>query len=95
VLWLPGCLEGVLAVRADASLDRETYEVRTVDDRPVLVTSPYPRDIPGVPRERNLSGISFAVANASAFVARVLETSRGADFDTVFADLRAAACAAA
>jgi subtilisin family serine protease len=94
-LWLPGCLDGVLAVRADASLDRDTYEVRTVDSRPVLVTSPFPRDIPGVPRERNLNGVSFAVANASGFVARALQASPGSDIDAVFAHLRDAACAAA
>ena len=35
----------------------------------MLVTSPYSRDIPGVPRNRNLNGVSFAVANASAYVA--------------------------
>jgi hypothetical protein len=36
----------------------------------VFKASPYPRDIPGVPRERNLNGVSFAVANMSGFVAR-------------------------
>src|SRR5216683_1314530 len=41
VRWLPGCLEGVVSVRADASLDRGAYEVSTVDDRPVLVTAPF------------------------------------------------------
>ena len=46
--------------------------------RSLLVTSPYPRDIPGVPRERNISGVSFAVANATGFVARALQAaSRG------------------
>lgn len=34
--------------------------------------SGYPRDIPGVPRERNLKGVSFAVANMTGFVARAL-----------------------
>jgi hypothetical protein len=31
------------------------------------------RAIPGVPPAKNLHGISFAVANATAFVARALE----------------------
>jgi Subtilase family len=92
VLWLPGCLEGVVGVRADASIDRGTYDVRTVENRSVLVTSPYPRDIPGVPRERNLHGVSFAVANASAFVARAREQAPGADLDAVFAQLREGLC---
>jgi subtilisin family serine protease len=76
VRWLPGCLEGVVAVRADWSCDRSTYAVGCVEDRLMLSTSAYPRDIPGVPRERNLNGVSFAVANASGFVARALEAAR-------------------
>jgi len=31
-----------------------------------------------MPRERNVNGVSFAVANASGFVARALEATRGA-----------------
>jgi hypothetical protein len=93
VRWLPGSLEGVVSVRADASLDRDAYEVSTVDDRPVLVAAPFPRDIPGVPRERNVNGISFSVANASAFVARALEATPGADVAGIFATLDAAGCA--
>ena len=38
-----------------------------------LAASGYPRPIPGVPVERNLSGISFAVANVTGFLARLLE----------------------
>ena len=92
VRWLPGCLEGVVPVRADASLDRDAYEIGVVDDRRVLVAAPYPRDIPGVPRDKNVHGISFAVANASAFVARALEAAPGADIAQVFATLEAAGC---
>jgi len=83
VRWLPGSLEGVVAVRADWACDRAAYTVAFVEDRPVLATSPYPRDIPGVSRERNVNGVSFAVANASAFVARALEASAGAGRSTI------------
>lgn len=93
VMWLPGCLDGVVSVRADASLHRGAYDVRMVNERPALVTAPYPRGIPGIPRERNLSGVSFAVANASGFVARALEASPGADSRAVIATLREAICA--
>jgi len=96
VRWLPGCLEDVVAVRADWACDRDAYAVAFVEDRPVLSTSPYPRDIPGVSRERNVNGVSFAVANASAFVARALEASSGAHHSTiaqVFATLEGAASA--
>ena len=76
VRWLPGCLEDVIAVRADWACERDAYGIEFVEDRPMLSTSPYPRDIPGVSRERNVNGVSFAVANATGFVARALEATR-------------------
>ena len=88
---LPGCLDQVIAVRADWSCARDTYDVAAVEDRRVIATSPYPRDIPGVPRERNLSGVSFAVANAAGFVARALEAAPEATPRQLFAVLDAAA----
>ena len=42
---------------------------------PSICASGYPRPIPGVPPERNLKGISFAVANATGFLARILESA--------------------
>jgi subtilisin family serine protease len=89
--WLPGSLEDVVAVRADWTCERDAYGVEFVEDRPVLSTSPYPRDIPGIARERNVNGISFAVANAAGFVARALEASPRAGVIGVFAMLEAAA----
>jgi hypothetical protein len=38
--------------------------------------SGYPRPIPGVPAERNLKGLSFAVANATGLLALHLCGSR-------------------
>ena len=67
--FLPGTLPGVVSVVADPTLTRE--ELIVADD--VFVAAPYPRPIPGVPRERNLSGVSFAVAGVTAFVARLRE----------------------
>jgi subtilisin family serine protease len=69
VVWLPGALEGVASVVANATLEREELEI----DERGFIAAPYPRPIPGVPRERNLSGVSFAVANVSGFLARLLE----------------------
>jgi len=93
VRWLPGCLDEVLAVRADWTCSRDAYGIAAVEDRAVITTSPYPRDIPGVPRERNVNGVSFAVANASGFVARALEQSPHADPTEILAVLsKAAAC---
>jgi subtilisin family serine protease len=92
--WFPGSLDEVVAVRADWTLDRSRYGFDSVEGRELMLASPYPRDIPGVPREKNVHGVSFAVANASAFVARALEARPGASLENVCALLREAACAA-
>ena len=68
---LPGSLAGVVGVQADESCPRDRYRFR--DGR--FRASPYPRPIPGVPPERNLHGVSFAVANMTGFVALALEAS--------------------
>jgi subtilisin family serine protease len=74
--WLPGALPGVVAVDVDWTCPRDECHVTVGDDGSVLLrASGYPRPIPGVPVEQNLSGISFAVANASGFLARLLEDS--------------------
>jgi subtilisin family serine protease len=67
---LPGSLSGVIAVGLDWDCPRDTYRCAMVDSQPLFFASGYPRSIPGVPVERNLHGISFAVANMSGFVAR-------------------------
>jgi len=51
--------------------DRATLRHTEEGDR-VVVASPFPRPIPGVPLERNVHGISFAVANATGLLARAL-----------------------
>lgn len=87
VRWLPGCLDHAVGVHANWTCAREAYCVAVADQRPVIAASAYPRDIPGVPRERNVNGVSFAVANASGFVARALEASPRTDPAGVFAML--------
>ena len=70
--WLPGSLPGALPVLLDWECPRD--EVRVSVDGPVTThrrivrASGYPRPIPGVPPERNLKGISFAVANATGLL---------------------------
>ncbi len=67
-IYYPGSLPGVCGVVADNSLERDAY-VELGDGK--YAASPYPREIPGVPREKNLRGISFAVANLTGlFVKR-------------------------
>lgn len=61
----PGCMPTVLGVESDAHIARDRVIFR--DD--LAIASPYPRPIPGLPPERNLSGISFAVANVTGYLA--------------------------
>jgi subtilisin family serine protease len=63
---LPGCLPGVIAVEIDPECPRDQY--RVAGER-LFRASGYPRPVPGVPPERNLNGISFAVANMTGLVA--------------------------
>jgi hypothetical protein len=80
--WYPGCMDGVVGVILDGEQPRERVTPMAVDGHLVVQASPYPRPVPGVPRERNLNGISFAVANATGCLAAALVSHpevRGAD----------------
>jgi hypothetical protein len=80
--WFPGSLTGVAGVSADDAIERDAIEIeRRNGDVPSFVASPYPRPIPNVPRERNLSGVSFAVANVTGFLARATEHAGGDAFN--------------
>jgi subtilisin family serine protease len=76
---LPGSLDGVLGVLADAECERDELELVRDAGGLCATASIFPRDIPGVPRDRNLSGISFAVANVTGFVARALDGKASAN----------------
>jgi hypothetical protein len=80
---LPGCLPSVIGVAGDWESSRDRYGVGRSSDDPVFIASVYPRDIPGVPRERNMKGISFAVANMTGFVARARELEPNASVDSL------------
>ena len=69
--WLPGCLAGVVPVALDWDCPRDDYRTSTLPDgRTLYHASGYPRPIPGVSPERNLKGISFAVANVTGLLAK-------------------------
>jgi len=80
-LSMPGCLPPVIGVALDWECPRETYRCAMRESRPVFFASGYPRSIPGVPTERNLNGISFAVANMTGFVARARQAFPVASFE--------------
>jgi hypothetical protein len=67
--WFPGCLPGAIGIELDWACPRDAIRIEGA----TLHASGYPRPIPGVPTDRNLRGISFAVANATAFLALALE----------------------
>ncbi|MDP2055292.1 MAG: S8 family serine peptidase [Acidobacteriota bacterium] len=78
VAWLPGRLPGVWSVTLDWSLPREQCRVAVSPAREVSFTaSGFPRPIPGVPPEKNLKGLSFAVANVSGLVAELIANEPG------------------
>jgi subtilisin family serine protease len=73
VAYLPGSMAGALPVEVDWTCARGEFRIADVNGVRVVRTSGLPRPIPGVPPARNLHGVSFAVANATAIVARVME----------------------
>lgn len=74
VVWYPGSLPLAVGVSLDWTCPRDEARVEITQEGPVrrvrVHASGYPRPIPGVPPERNLKGISFAVANATGLLCR-------------------------
>ena len=88
-LWYPGALPGVVGVVADPGQTRDELGLVDLPRGTAVVASPYPRPIPGVPVERNLHGISFAVANATGLIARLMaEAPDLRSADAVLEELR-------
>jgi hypothetical protein len=76
-LWYPGSMPGVVGVVADADQPRDEVTLVELPRGTAVRASPYPRPIPGVPPERNMHGISFAVANATGILAALLSREPG------------------
>lgn len=74
---LPGSMPGVIGVTSDPELSHEKSRCVELGGKRVFSAPPFPLEIPGVPREHNLNGVSFAVAHVSAHLARL-----GSHFDT-------------
>ncbi len=72
--WLPGSLgvAGVIRVELDWSCPRGAHTADGTTTAVVLRTCGYPRPIPGVDPERNLKGLSFAVAGVTGIAARAM-----------------------
>lgn len=82
VVWYPGSLPLAVGVRLDWTCPRDEARVEIAQEGAVrrirVHASGYPRPIPGVPPERNLKGISFAVANATGLLCRYLSQAPAA-----------------
>ena len=73
VRWLPGSLSGVWQVSLDWTLPRDRCRLERLNAHGAAFSaSGYPRPISGVPPARNLKGVSFAVANVTGIIARLL-----------------------
>ena len=82
--WLPGSLAGVWAVQLDWAVPRDTCKVDRLNRKGAAFRATgFPRPIPGVPPARNLKGLSFAVANVTGTVARLLAEDADGDAVTV------------
>ena len=88
--WLPGTLdlEGVLRVELGWSYPRGAYGAAGEPGAPVFRTCGYPRSIPGVDPERNLKGLSFAVANMTGTAAGLMMETGVRDFSELVETLR-------
>jgi subtilisin family serine protease len=80
---LPGSLPGVIGVDLDWNCPREAYYCKTTPEGLAVCASGYPRSLPGVPRARNLHGISFAVANTTGFVVQACEGLERRSYENV------------
>lgn len=76
-LCYPGCLHNVFSVGLDWDCPRNRYRYEKIGEDTVFYASGYPRPVPGVPPGRNLYGISFAVANMTAFIVRACAAKAG------------------
>lgn len=84
VRWLPGSLAGVWAVQLDWTVPRDTCKIDRLNRQAAAFRATgFPRPIPGVPPAHNLKGLSFAVANVTGTVARLLAEDDDGDAVTV------------
>jgi subtilisin family serine protease len=84
---LPGSIPGVISVSEDRDCPRDQYRCVRASEGLEFSASGYARPIPGVPPERNLNGISFAVANMTGFVARACEGLKDRNYESLCTEL--------
>jgi len=76
--WLPGSLPGAWRVAVDWTIPRDRCRLDRLNaDGAFFRATGYPRPIPGVPPAKNLKGLSFAVANVTGIIAKLLADDEG------------------
>lgn len=89
---LPGILDGVVGVHLDPALSRDSWRAGYSSEGSLQFwASGYPRPLPGVAEERNLSGVSFAVANMTGIIACLSESLHPRSCEAVYEALRTTA----
>jgi subtilisin family serine protease len=88
---LPGCLPAVIGVGPDWNCPRHSYRCVMNDGQTTFLASGYARPVPGVPPERNLNGISFAVAHLTGFAALARQQCHKPDLAELLSILTAGA----
>lgn len=84
---VPASYDEVIGVKGDGRLGEDTLVYCPWGPCECLA-SPWPRSLPGLRRERNFRGNSFAAARVSGTIACLLEESPDADLDTLRGMLR-------
>ncbi|MFA6148048.1 MAG: S8 family serine peptidase [bacterium] len=84
---IPASYDEVIGVKGDGRLGENTLMYRPGCPCECLA-SPWPRSLPGLPRERNFRGNSFAAARVSGAIACLLEASPDAGLETLREILR-------
>lgn len=78
----PALLPEVIGVAADGRLGERSLRYSEGGDFECRASG-WPRDLPGVPRERNFRGNSFAAARVSGTIACLVENTPGANLEIV------------
>ena len=79
---VPASYDEVIGVKGDGRLGEDT--LKYCPGAPCeCLASPWPRSLPGLPRERNFRGNSFAAARVSGAIACLLEGFPDVDLDTL------------
>jgi len=84
---VPASYDSVIGVKGDGRLGEDRLRYRPGAPCECLA-SPWPRSLPGLPRERNFRGNSFAAARVSGAIACLLEAAPDADLDALREILR-------